>query len=880
MLITLIGRLISRVRWHRLDSDLDDEIRGHLDMAAEAHERQGLSPAAARSAARREFGGIDQMKERHRDVRGFRWLDDLARDLKVGGRGLTRRPGFTAVTVLTLAIGVGATTTIFSVVDGVLLRPLAYEEPDRLVMVWGTSDDTAEGRTSPQNFVDWRTQTRVFESIAAWFTQGMTLTDGGPAERIEAARVTEEFFSVMRVAPDRGRVFGADEQRLGAERVALLHDGLWRRRYGADPDVIGTSVELDGDRFTIVGVMPPGFEFPTAADVWTPLVLDTTGGRHDHALQVVARLVPGATLASAQADMARVSAAISETHQSMLGWGSRVVPLQTQLVQNARPTLALLMTAVALVFLIACGNVANLLLVRASARRHEMAIRRAVGASRGRLIRQSLTESTLLAMLGGCVGLTATYWALDAIKVIAGPAVPLLDRVAIDVRVLGFTAGLTLLTSLLSGLAPALRLPQSGVGPAARSTGDASRFQRRRLPPLVTAEVALALTLLVAAGLLLESLARLGQVDPGFEAENLVTMRVGLDAAGYPEGRHATAFYSRLLEDLRSLPGVETAAIVSDLPIGGAFAGFFVARPGQAFFPSDGPPLSAAYHVVSPGYHEAMGIPLVEGRHLDARDTETAPFAVVISATMARRYWPDRDPVGQRLQIRLPDELGTIVGVVGDVSQGGLRREPQPAMYFAHRQAAAHPALAAHTESMWRQQAVALRTTSDSALVIRAATNRVHALDPRVPVFQARTMQSLRAVSIASTRLSTTLLSLFGMLATSLAAIGVYGVLSQAVTARRQEVGVRMALGATRRDIIRTVIARGLRPVWAGLGIGLAGATVLSRLLTGQLYGIDALHLPTYASVTALLAGCALAACVVPAFRAARIAPMSALRLE
>jgi putative ABC transport system permease protein len=880
MLRTWLSKLVSLFLKRQLDNDLNQEISAHLEMAVADNIRRGMSPAAASRAARRSFGGVDKMKEHHRDIRGFRWLDDLVRDLRIGGRGLAKRPGFTTVAVLTLALGIGATTTIFSVVDGVLLRPLDYDEPDRLVMIWETNTSTAEGSASVLNFVDWRAQNRVFESMAAWLMRGTTLSGGDMAERINVARVTEDFFAVMRARPHLGRVFRPDEQYEGSHRVALLHHDLWQRRYGGDPAVIGEGIRLNGDRFTIVGVMASEFRFPTTADVWTPLVLDPSGGRHDHQLQVVARRMPAVTLVQSQADMTHVSEQIALAHTGMRDWSSRVVPLKDQMVRNARSRLVVLMTAVGLVLLIACANVANLLFVRASARRREVTIRAAVGAGRGRLIRQFLAESALLAMLGGGLGVTASRWGVDALKGVAASSFPLLDRVHLDLRVVGFTLALTVAASLLAGLAPALHGSRTGAGPAQQGCGRRGVTRQHQGGGLIAAEVALSLTLLVGAGLLIESFVRLARVDVGFNSDRLVTMRVGLSAANYPGGRQVSNFYAGLLDELRSLPGVAAVAAVSDLPIGGAFGGFFIAKPGGAFFPSDGPALSAAYHVVSEGYHEAMGIPLVRGRYLSARDTETTPFAVVITETMARRYWPNSDPLGQQIQVRLPDEHGTIVGIVGDVKQGGLRRDYQPAMYFSHIQAARHPALAEHTEPMWRQQAITLRTTSDPARVISAARARIHARDPRLPTYSVQTMDMIKAESVSAARFTTTLLGLFAFLASTLAAVGIYAVVSYTVTGRRQEIGVRMALGATHRDITRSFVGRGMRPVLVGLSIGLAGAAALSRLLADQLFGVSAVNLPTYGAVAALLAGCALAACLVPAARAARVDPMSALRLE
>ncbi len=547
-------------------------------------------------------------------ARGPQWLDDFGRDLKIGARGLAKRPGFTIVAVLTLALGIGATTTIFSVVDGVLLRPLAYDEPDRLMMIWETSASGTQGRPSLPNFADWNSGNRVFESMAAYVMGSANLTGGDSAERVDQARVTEDLFTVLRARPALGRLFAPDEQREGRHLVALLHHDLWQRRYGGDPAILGRDIELHGDLFTIVGVMPPEFRFPTGADVWTPLALDPAqADRQQHYLLAVGRLMPAVTLAQAQDDMTNVSARMARSHAELSGRGSRVVPLQEQIVQNARPTLVLLMGSVGLVLLIVCANVASLLFVRSASRGREMAIRTAVGAGRGRLIRQFLTESALLALLGGTLGVAASYWGVDALRGLAASSVPLLYQVDLDLRVLGFALFLTIATGVLAGLVPALAASGRGAGPAVPTSDRTPGLSRtRQRGSLIAGEVALALMLLVGAGLLIESFVRLSRVDSGFNTEELLTMRIGLSAAEYPEGRQASDFYGRLVGELRTLPGVDGVAAVSDLPIGVGFAGLYIAKLGEPITRPEGQS-SALYHVVTPGYHEVMGIPLIQG---------------------------------------------------------------------------------------------------------------------------------------------------------------------------------------------------------------------------------------------------------------------------
>jgi putative ABC transport system permease protein len=804
-------------------------------------------------------------------------MQTLWQDLRYGARMLLKNPGFTAVAVVTLALGIGANAAIFSVINSVMLRPLPYPQPERLVWIWGANPSAGikqEGASLP-DFADWKTQGRSFAAMGGFTNYSPILTGAGEPERLTGAYVTDGFFTTLGVSPQLGRVFTPDEDRPDNRRVAVLGHDLWQRRFGGDPGIVGRKITLHGNPYLVVGVMPPGFKHPlpgtrAPVEVWTPLGIDpATMGRRSDFLGVVARLKPGVAVGQARSEMdalmRRLEGQYPDTNR---GWGVILLPLLDRFVGDMRPTLYLLLAAVGFLLLIACANVANLLLARATARQREVAIRSALGAGRGRVVRQLLTESALLSALGGAVGLLMAKWGMDALISMSPAGVPRLGEVAFDWRVLGVAFGVALLTGLLFGLLPALQAASPLLNEALKEGGrgaDAARGKRMR-SAIVVAEVALALVLSVGAGLMLRSFARLQNVNPGFNPDHVLTASLALPGAKYEEGPLVVAFYRRLLNEVAALPGVESAGLVDALPLaGGSYLSFVIeGRPPAARTPD------AEHRVVSPGYFRAMGIPLIRGRMLSEQDHAQTPFATVISETMARRYWPNEDPLGKR--INLDDSQTapwrTIVGIVGDVRNEGLNAEPNPQMYVSFAQAP-------------RQgMSLVVRGAGDPRGLIAGVRNKVVELDRDQPLYNVRTLEQALAESLARERFGLLLIVTFAGLALLLATVGVYGVLAYSVTQRTREIGVRLALGASRRDVLRLIAGQGMKLVLAGVGVGLLASFALTRLMTGLLYGITATDPLAFIVVSVLLIVVALVACWIPARRATKIDPMVALRFE
>jgi putative ABC transport system permease protein len=804
-------------------------------------------------------------------------MNTIWQDLRYGARMLLKSPGFTLVAVITLALGIGANAAIFSVINSVLLRPLAYPQPERLVWIWGTNpsaDIKQEGASLP-DFADWKAQGRSFASMGGFTNFSPILTEAGEPERLPGALVTDGFFTTLGVSPQLGRAFTPDEDRPDNRRVAVLGHGLWQRRFGGDPGIVGRKITLNGNPYLVVGVMPPGFKHPlpgmrAPVEVWTPLGIDpATMGRRSDFLGVVARLKPDVAIGQARSEMnalmRRLEGQYPDTNR---GWGVVLLPLLERFVGDMRPTLYLLLAAVGFLLLIACANVANLLLARATARQREVAIRSALGAGRGRIVRQLLTESALLSALGGAVGLLMAKWGMDALISMSPTSLPRLGEVAFDWRVLGVAFGVALVTGLLFGLLPALQASSPLLNEALKEGGrgaDAARGKRLR-SAIVVAEVALALVLSVGAGLMLRSFARLQNVNPGFNPENVLTASLSLPRAKYEEGPRVAAFYRRLLDEVAALPGVESAGLVDALPLaGGSYLSFVIeGRPAADRTPD------AEHRVVSPGYFKAMGIPLIRGRLLSEQDQAQTPFATVISETMARRYWPNEDPLGKR--INLDDSKTapwrTIVGIVGDVRNEGLNAEPNPQMYVSFAQTPRHG------------MSLVVRGAGDPTGLIAGVRRKVAALDRDQPLYNVRTLKQALAESLARERFGLMLIVTFAGLALLLAAVGVYGVLAYSVTQRTREIGVRLALGASRRDVLRLIAGQGMKLVLAGVGVGLLAAFALTRLMTRLLYGITATDPLAFIVVSVLLVVVALVACWIPARRATKIDPMVALRFE
>ncbi len=808
----------------------------------------------------------------------------LLKDVKYATRALLRQPGFTLVAVVTLALGIGANTAIFSVIDATLLRSLPFRDPGRLVHLWETkpSRDFERREASYPDFLDWRAQSaEVFEGLAGYTGRPVTLADAGEATRARGAAVSSNFFELLGVSPVAGRTFVGGEDGLEAKRVAVLGHGFWQRRFGGDAAAVGREVTLDGQAFTVVGVLPADFHFALLGDteVWTPLAPtpDIASRRYMHWLKVVGRLKEGVGLEAAQAHLAAVASRTERDDPGAhAGVGLRGVVLQDEFVGPVRPVLFVLLGAVGFVLLIACTNVANLLLARSAARQKEVAIRSALGASRWRVVRQLLTESVLLSLAGGAAGLVLALWGVDLLVSLipAGQLaqMPYLRSLALSRDVLLFAVGLSLLTGVLFGLTPALSASRADLQGALKEGGRStvSRGSRRLRDLLVVAEVALALMLLVGAGLLMKSLVTMLRVDPGFDARNLLTMRVALPPTRYSEDGKAARFYDETLRRLSAVPGVRGAALTSNLPLagdGGTGTPQVVGRSTPASELTE-----AHLRTVSANYFEVMGVPLVGGRAFDARDDAAAPGVLLVNKTFAERVFPGEAAVGRRVTFRFsPDTQFEIVGVVGDEKVLSLDARTTPVIYFHARQGPDSTA------------AFVVRTEGADPLALAAPVRaEVRAVDSEVPVFAVQTLEQMVAGSRASfmRRYPAYLTAVFACVALLLALVGIYGVVSYAVAQRTHEIAVRVALGARTRDVLRLVLGHGLLLALGGIALGAVGALALTRLISGLLFGVSAADPAVYGLVALLLAAVAVIACLVPARRATKVDPMVALRYE
>jgi putative ABC transport system permease protein len=810
-------------------------------------------------------------------------METLWQDLRQGMRSLLKQPTFTIVAVIALALGIGANTAIFSVVQAVLLRALPYRQPDRLVTVWehNRTRGNAQNVINLGNFFDWKEQNRVFEDMATFFDQTANLTSGGEPEEIPSQIATPNLFNILGVNPIMGRAFTEDDGKPGAPRVVVIGFGLWQRRFGGDPQIVGRKLILNGNEATVVGVMPANFNWHVKAgsmtrkiaEMWSPWQIDTANvQRRGRFAMAVARLKPGVTFEQAQAEMNVIGSQLERSYDFNANWGVNVVPLRKQFTGEIRLALLVLLGAVGVVLLIACANVANLLLVRAAGRQREIAVRAALGAGRWRIVRQLLTESLLLAGLGGLAGLALAWWGTDLLVSLAPSELLNLPEVKINAAVLGFTLGLSLLTGVIFGLAPALEATRlnlhESLKEGGRNLGGSTRSRRLR-NSLVIVEVALALVLLVCAGLLVRSFARLQGVDPGFNAHNVLTMKVGLPGRKYDTDQKRINFFRQAIAQMQSLPGVESAGAVSFLPFAAPHAGTLVEIEGRPKLPP-GQGLGTGVMVSDLNYFRAMQIPLKRGRLFTDQEAAEMRHVVVINETFALKNFPNEDPLGKRVVIHMKDDNQPceIIGIVGDSKHMNLDAEVRPMSYWPH------------PELVYSGMTFVIRTQGEARSVASAARNVIRTLDPEQPVADVRTMESLIGNSVARARFNTLLLAIFAVVALLLAGVGIYGVMAYSVAQRTHEIGVRMALGARAADVLRLIIKQGMRLATAGVAIGLACSLALTRLMKTLLFDVSATDPLTFIGIPLLLALAAMAACFIPARRAAKVDPMAALRYE
>lgn len=808
----------------------------------------------------------------------FRFLETLWQDLGYAVRVLRKNPAFVLMVLLMLAIGIGANTTMFSVVNALLIEPLPYGEPDRLVRLWESNPARGwrEFAVSVPNFHDWQSQQSSFEQLAALEMATFNLTGNGEPERVAAASVTANLIPVLRVAPILGRSFLPEEEKAGHNRVVLLSHGLWERRFGADRLLLNKTVQLNGESYAVIGIMPAGFQFPGKRDLWVPLVLDPArepwrADRGNRNLSVFGRLKPGVTLDQATAELSLVALRLEQQYpQTNAGWGVRLRTFHDWIVPKVvRQSMLALFVAVGLVLLIACANVASLLLARARMRLQEIAIRAALGASRARVMQQLLIESLLLAMLGGLSGLLLAFWGTRLITSGNTQNIARLSETSIEGSVLGFTLAISAITGVIFGLAPAWRASQFNLAEKLNEGGrtDSARTARRLGGALVVTEVTLALALLVSAGLMMRSFVRLQAVSLGFAPDNILTMQISLPGSKYGAREQRVNFFDQLLERLRTVPGVINAAAITEPPYSGGHWAMEITVEGHDAA-MDNAPLSAQARAVTPHYFGTMGIPLLQGRDFIDQNRGDSPLKLIVSETFARRYWPNENPIGKRFRPGTSNPFGTVVGVVGDVRNNNRQEEVQPAFYFPYGYIGM-PGLV-----------VVVRAITQPEALAGAIRTQVQAMDTELPLYNIRTMKQIISNASAQPRFQTVLLSLFSIVALLLAAVGIYSLMAYLVRQRRREIGIRMALGAGAGDILTMVLRQGMRPVLLGVVLGLAACLALTPLMKNLFFGVSASDPLTFIMVALLLLGVAFAACYLPARRATKINPSIVLRNE
>ena len=877
----------------RVEDEVDAELEFHVEMRARELVGRGMQPADARQEAMRRFGDIKQVNAtcrdlgrlRDRDMRRTEYLSEMRQDIVFACRQLLKNPGFTVVAVLTLALGIGATTAIFSAVQAVVLRPLPFSEPDRITAIYEDFHGRA-GNVSAGNYVDGIEPARSFSATTAIQYSSFNISDAGEPERIIGARATWEFFNVFAMSPQLGRVFSSAEDRPGRATVVVLSNRLWTRRFGADPTILGRRINLNGAPHDIIGVMPAAFDFTMLSEeLWVPIAFtDERKAEHDeHYLQVYGRLLPGVSADAARSELQAAAMRLrTDFPEDNPVLSFTTMTALEELVGDYRRRLLTMLGAVAFVLLIACGNIANLLLARGAVRSGELAVRAALGAGRGRIARQLLTESLVLAAIAAAAGLALASWGIRALVAAAPQGVPRLEQTAIDPVVLAFCIGIAVVCALLFGLAPAMRAAKADVQSILKEGGRSAGLggvRDRLRTTLIAAELALALLLLVGAGLLIRSSLALQRVDTGFNPSGVLSARLSLPATQYSDPAHTALTFARLAEAAARVPGVERAGITSQVPMGGGGNGNGLIPEGKPFDLKNA--IQSRLRIVTPGYLDAMGIPVVRGRDLNDGDRAGSMKVMLISESLAAAAFPDQDPIGKRIACCEPGPDGTgpsykaVVGVVRDVRWRGPGEPPAPEFYLPLDQVPA----AAWT---WLQNTmyVVVRTSLEPASLSAGLRSAAKDIAPGVPLFNMRTMEERLADSLAAARFNTLLLSLLGAIGLVLAAVGIYGVIGYFVTRRTREIGVRMALGASRGSVIALVVRQAAWPVGGGIAIGLIAAALLTRVLTTELVGVSAGDPLTFVAVAGILATVALVASLVPARRAASVDPTRALQTQ
>jgi predicted permease len=867
-------RLRSLFRRGQVEAELNEELRYHLERQIEVNTAAGMSVEEARYAALRAMHGLDQRKEECRDMRRVRLIEDLWQDFRFGLRSLLKRPGFTAIALLALALGIGANTAIFSLVNAVILQPLPYRDPDRLISVYGTRNRSTQGSVGPTDFLDYRSQNKTFEQFAASGSMmlPMNLTGSGEPERLNASIITGNYFDTFGVRPALGRGFSLENEKTGQDHVTVLSHAFWQTRFGGDPNIVNKTINLDGKAYEVLGVMPAEVVLPQPAQLWVPINFDADPEmkmRNARFLRGIGRLKEGVTLDQAQTDTDLIAAQLEQQYpDSNTGWSLRLIPLREILVGGSRTMLFILFGAVGFVLLIACANVANLLLVRAAARQKEIAMRTALGASRLRIIRQMITESLLLAIFGGALGALLAVAGVKLLVSLGEDNIPRTANVKIDATVLAFTLLISLATGLLFGLAPAIRTMKENLVDALKDGirgGSEATVKNRTRSLLVVFESAIAVMLLIAAGLLIRSLVALQNVDPGFDPNNVLTLRVDLPRQKYNTPEKASNFFEQLETRVAGLPGVEAVGLITDLPLSGEARDMPYRVEGR---PATSDIAFVDFRRVNKNYFSAMRIPLRRGRNFTEQEVRQSDKAIVVSQAFVDSVFPNEEALGKRLIIwsGIRNEPYEIIGIVGDTRYQSLQGEPSATMYVPTR------------ELLFVN--LVIRTQGDPLSLVGGVRKEVNALDPDQPIAAIRPMTEWVAMSAAGARYRTTLLGLFALLAMILAATGIYGVMSYSVAQRTQEIGVRMALGARPLDVLKLVVRQGMMLALIGVIVGLAGALALTRVMSSLLFGVTERDPITFVAVAALLIVVAFISCFVPAHRATRVDPLIALRCE